>query len=95
MPDKFLGIIMSSIVRPVEVSRISINIITGSITWRTITGLLVELPLGMPARIVIIRPWIPIMRKRNTGTEKYKGGSNQKNFLDRGLHRFSPSILRS
>lgn len=93
MPDKFLGIIMSSIVRPVEVSRISVNIIAGTITWGLMTGF-VETSLGMPSSVAIIRPWIPVICKRNTGNEKYQRRSDHKNFLDMGLHRFSPSIVR-
>jgi hypothetical protein len=87
-------IIMFSIIVPGGVSGISINIIIGSIIWRTISRFFMELPLGMPARVVIIMPWIAIPCKRNTGTEKYQSGGDQENFLDLCLHRFSPSIVR-
>jgi hypothetical protein len=85
---------MSPIIWPLEVSWIFINIIMGFTFRRSITGLFVELSLGMPTRIVISMPWSPVVCKRNTGTEKNQSGGDQKNFLDLCLHRFSPSIVR-
>jgi hypothetical protein len=94
MPVIVFRIKMSPIILPLEVSWIFINIIMGFIIRRSITGLFVELSLGMPTRIVITRPWSPVICKRNTGTEKYQSGSEQKDFLDIRPHRFSPSIVR-
>lgn len=94
MPVIVFRIKMSPIILPLEVSWIFINIIMGFIIRRTITGLFVELSLGIPTRIVISRPWSPVICKRNTGTEKCQSGGDQKNFLDLCLHRFSPSIVR-
>jgi hypothetical protein len=68
--DKSIRMIKSLIIGPVAVSRISINIIIGFIFRRAIVRLFIEMPLGMPARIVIYRPWITVPCKRYTGTEK-------------------------
>ena len=92
--DKFFGIIMPLIIIPGDRSGPFITIIIGFISRRTITGRFLKMPLSVPTRIIIIRSQRPVLGERNTGAEKYQSGSDQKNFLDIRLHKYSPFSVR-
>ena len=59
--DKFFGIIMPIIIIPGYRSGPFIAIIIGFISRRTITGRVLIMPLGVPMRIITIKPWLPVI----------------------------------
>ena len=59
----FFRIIMSVVPVPVAISAMSVNMIIGFISKRTISGCFMVCPLVMPARFVIFRSWVPVMGK--------------------------------
>ena len=75
-------IIASSIIMPGGVSGISITIIIGSVLRSTINGVFMEPPRSMPARVVITMPWIAVLGKRNTRSDKYQRSGDQQSFFN-------------
>lgn len=88
--DRFFRIVRFPKIIPGDRAGPFIAMMIGFIFRRAITGCFLKMPLGVPMRIIIIKPWLPVMGERNTGTEKYQSGSDQKNFLDIRLHRYAP-----
>jgi hypothetical protein len=92
--DGFFRIVRPPMVISDDGSAPFIPMMIGFVLRPAITGCFLKMPLAVPIRIIVVRPWFPVMGEGNTGTEKYQSGSDQNNFLDIRLHKYSPFSVR-